>query len=134
MQLVVGLDINDPNAFRHLHATQAAGKGLFLNMWMVEHPVTQNFALAIYNPPVVRVVIPARVSMLQGHTHRPAVAATVLKVRSKDLYLIGIRCVERSQRQKAGCQCVRIINLFIAILSTRKDRKGDRFIFQAPGK
>ena len=69
MQLVMHLNINGGSTFGYRHAAQSTGKGLFLNMGMMKHPLAQHMILAINHPPIVRVMVSASVGMLQGHAH-----------------------------------------------------------------
>jgi len=106
MHLVVSLDANRRYSFRDSHATQATGEGLLLDMGMEECPVSQHVALVIHDPPAIRVVIPVLVAMFQGHAHGPVVTAEAPKIRSQDLYIIGICYVECGENQKAHRQYV----------------------------
>ena len=64
MHLVVGLNVNGSGSLRNLHVIQTACKGLLIDMGVKEHTVTQDIALIIHYPPVIRVVSTARAQRL----------------------------------------------------------------------
>jgi len=68
MHLVVGLNVYGRDAYRRLDPTQTTGKGLLIDMGMVEHPIPKDIVLGIDYPPVVGVVIPTVSPCFRAHS------------------------------------------------------------------
>lgn len=64
---VAGAHGHPRNAVRNLHATQAAGEGLFVDVGMMQDAGGKHFPAGRHDLPSVGVVVPALIGVTDGH-------------------------------------------------------------------
>ena len=101
MFFVMGLYKHDMVTIRDDDTIQTPGKGLFVNVRVIQCAVPQHFSLVVDDSPTISIMLPSRVGMAQCRPELPGLALfDELDLDHLDLIGVANRCQKKAEQAK----------------------------------